>query len=516
MVLARTIYVFFKLLPSILALRKDRILWIEQEKKDIDQTQFRKHARRILDTCISLGPVYIKFGQWLSSRADILPQPYLEELSKLQDNVPAEPFDKVKKIIEKDIGNIDKKFDSLDTSALSGASLGQVYKATRNGQQVIVKVKRPGIEKIVEKDLKVLMKIIPFAMRFVDPNLRFSIIPIMKQFVESMHEELDYTKESKNLKTIKKNMMPYDNVVIPEIHDDYSTKNILTMEYIPGIKVTDIHELDAAGIDRQKLVIDVHKVFFTMLLKHSIFHADPHPGNISVKEDGTIILYDFGMIGKLNNETRLKLVRLYLALVEKNPPRTVTAMDELGMLAPDYNRQVIEKGIEMSIKSMYGQKPDEMEVEALMNMANKTMSKFPFKLPKHLALYLRMSTIIEGIYHTHKVDFKFIKVLRQILEEESLIKDAYIEEIKRSFSRFAQSIDDTITIAPEIKKFMEETKLAQQRTASKSNTLLIGAILSSAIFVGSAVIYNNNETAGIVGMLFSGVLMGISLIFRKK
>ena len=347
MVLARTIYVFFKLLPTILALRKDRVLWISNDGKNVDQKRFKKNARRILNTCIALGPVYIKFGQWLSSRADILPQPYLEELSKLQDNVPPVPFDKVRPVIEQNIGKIEEKFDSLDRNALSGASLGQVYKATKNGQQVIVKVKRPGIEKMVEEDLKVLMKIIPFAMKFVDPNLRFSIIPIMKQFVESIHEEMDYSKESENLKKIKKNMMPYENVVIPEIHDDYSTKNILTMEYIPGIKVTNIEALDKKGIDRQKLVIDVHKVFFTMLLRHSIFHADPHPGNISVKDDGTLILYDFGMIGRLNNETRLRLVRLYLALVEKDPSRTVNAMDELGMLAPDFNRDVIEKGLSL-------------------------------------------------------------------------------------------------------------------------------------------------------------------------
>ena len=516
MVLARTIYVFIKLLPSIWALKKDRVLWINQEKRGVDEEQFRKHARRILNTCISLGPVYIKFGQWLSSRADILPEPYLKELSKLQDEVPADSFDKVRPVIEKDIGKIDEKFDSLDTEALSGASLGQVYKATRNGQQVIVKVKRPGIEKVVEKDLKVLMKIIPFAMKFVDPNLRFSIIPIMKQFVESMHEELDYTKESDNLKAIKKNMEPYDYVVIPNVHDDYSTKNILTMEYIPGIKVTDIQALDAKGIDRTKLVIDVHKVFFTMLLRHSIFHADPHPGNISVKDDGRLVLYDFGMIGRLNDETRLKLIRLYLGLVEKNPPRTVTAMDELGMLAPDYNRQVIEKGIEMSIKSMYGKKPDEMEVEQLMQMANKTMSKFPFKLPKHLALYLRMSTIIEGIYHTHKVDFKFIKVLQQILEEESLIKDAYIEEIKRSFSRFAKTIEDTITIAPEIKKFMDETKMMQQQSNKKNNAMLSGSILSAAVFLGSAFIFESNETVGVLGMIAAGAIIGISAVFRKR
>ena len=516
MVLVRTIHVFIKLIPAILALRKDRILWISQEGKDIDEKRFRRNAQRVLNTCISLGPVFIKFGQWLSSRADILPQPYLEELSKLQDSVPAVPFEKVRPIIEEDIGNIEEKFDDLDQNSLSGASLGQVHLAVKNGQQVIVKVKRPGIEKQVEKDLKVLMKIIPFAMKFVDPNLRFSIIPIMKQFAESIHEEMDYSKESDNLKKIKKNMDAYDNVVIPEVHDDYSTKNVLTMEYIPGIKITNIEELDKKGIDRQKLVIDVHKVFFTMLLRHSIFHADPHPGNISVKDDGTLILYDFGMIGRLNNETRLRLVRLYLALVEKNPPRTVNAMDELGMLAPDFNREVIEQGIDMSIKSMYGKKPDEMEVEALMALANRTMSKFPFKLPKHLALYLRMSTIIEGIYHTHKVDFKFIKVLRQILEEESLIKDAYIEEIKHSFKRFAKTLDDTLTIAPEIKKFMDENRVLQQKNKHYSNTLLSGSILSGAVFFGSAFLFQSNETIGMIGMIASAVIMGIFVASRNR
>ena len=391
-----------------------------------------------------------------------------------------------------------------------------MYKATKDGQKVIVKVKRPGIEKMVEEDLKVLMKIIPFAMRFVDPNLRFSIIPIMKQFVESIHEEMDYSKELENLKKIKQNMEPYGNVVIPNVHEDYSTKNVITMEYIPGIKVTNVQELDKMGIDRQKLVIDVHKVFFTMLLKHSIFHADPHPGNISVKDDGTLILYDFGMIGRLDNETRLRLVRLYLALVEKDPPRTVNAMDDLGMLSPDFNRDIIEKGIEMSIKSMYGKKPDEMEVEALMTLANKTMSKFPFKLPKHLALYLRMSTIIEGIYHTHKVDFKFIKVLRQILEEESLIKDAYIEEIKYSFKRFAKTLDDTLTIAPEIKKFMDENRMIQANNSKKPNILLSGSILSSAVFVGSAFLFQSNEILGISGMIVSMGIMAIFALFRNK
>lgn len=512
---SRTIHVLIKLIPIIISLRRDRKAWVRTEGKNLDLTKFQKNANKVLNTFVSLGPVYIKLGQWLSSRADILPQPYLEELSKLQDDVPAESFDKIKPIIEKDLGSLEK-FTSINTKAISGASLGQVYLAKIKDQDVIVKVKRPGIENIIEQDIKVLKKVIPLAMRFVDPNLRFSAQSMLSQFIETIHEELDYTIESSNLKKIKQNLSRHHNVKIPQVYDEYSTKNILTMEYIPGIKITNIEDLDKKGLDRQKIVIDVHKVFFTMLLRDSIFHADPHPGNISIADDGSLILYDFGMVGKIDNDTRMRIVRLYLALVEKDPPRTVNAMSELGMLMPEFNRSVIEQGIDMSIRTMYGKKPDQMEVKALMELANKTMSKFPFMLPKNLALYLRMSSIIEGIYKTHKVDFKFINVLRNILEEEHLIKDAYIEELKYSFTRFAKSIDATISIAPELKKFLEENRTLQLNSKPKRDVLLAGSILSSAVFIGSAVLYSANNTAATAGMIGAFAIMGIFAVFRKR
>jgi len=512
----RTIKVLFKLLPLIIALRRDRRNWVKTQGKNVDLEKYRKNARRVLNTFISLGPVYIKLGQWLSSRVDILPQPYMEELAKLQDDVPAAPFDKVKPIIENELGPIDQKFDSIDQNAVSGASLGQVYRGKVHGQEIVVKVKRPGIEKIVDEDLKVLKKLLPVAMKFVDPNLRFSAMAMLSQFIETIHEEMDYTMESSNLKTIKKNIAKNDRVRVPAVLDDYSTKSVLTMEYVPGIKVTNIEALDAKGIDREKLVIDVHKVFFSMLLRDTIFHADPHPGNISVDDNGKLILYDYGMVGRLDEQTRLQLIRLYLALIEKDPPRTVNAMSDLGMLMPDFNRSVIEKGIDLSIRAMHGQKPDEMEVKVLMEIANKTMSRFPFMLPKHLALYMRMTSIIEGIYKTHKVDFKFVKVLKKILEEENLIKEAYIEELKYSFKRFAKSIDATLTIAPELKKFIDENRSLQLNAKPKNNVLLSGSILSSAIFIGSALIYSTNEFVGIAGIIGSLVIMGIFAVFRKS
>ncbi len=509
----RTIQVLFKLLPSILALRKDRKKWINQEKNQIDSKQFRKNARKVLDTFISLGPVYIKLGQWLSSRADILPQPYLEELSKLQDNVPSAPFDQVKPIIEKEIGSIDEKFDEIDPNSISGASLGQVYRGSISGQQIVVKVKRPGIEKIIAKDLKVLKKVLPFALRFVDPNLRYSAKAMLSQFIETIHEEMDYTNESENLKKIKKDMENSNNVIVPTVYDDFSSKNVLTMEYLPGIKVTNVQALDEKGIDREQLVIDVHKVFFTMLLKHSIFHADPHPGNISVTDDGKLILYDYGMVGRINNETRFKLIRLYLALVEKNPSRVVNAMNDLSMLTPGYNRAVIEKGIELSIRAMHGNKPDEMEVQSLMELANQTMSKFPFVLPKNLALYMRMASIIEGIYKTHDVDFKFVKVLKNILQEENLIPRAYVEELKISFENFSKSIDSAIRLGPDMQKLMDEAQIFMKKR--KPMALLSGSIFASAIFIGSVLLFQSNESLGIIGMISSGLIMIASGFFRK-
>ena len=508
----RAIRVFIKLFPPILALRRDRRLWIHSKENQIDYESFRKHAQRFLDVFVSLGPVYIKLGQWLSSRADILPQPYLEELAKLQDRVPSAPFDQVKPIIEDDLGPIDQRFDSIDTNPISGASLGQVYRGVISDQQIVIKVKRPGIEDVVNKDLKIIKKILPLGLRFVDKNLRFSAKAMLSQFIETIHEELDYTNESKNLKRIKHNMKQSNNVVVPAVFEKYSSKNVLTMEYLPGIKVTNVQALEEKGIDREQLVVNVHKVFFTMLLKHSIFHADPHPGNISVTDTGKLILYDYGMVGRINNETRYKLIRLYLALVEKSPSRVVNAMSDLGMLTPGYNRAVMEKGIELSIEAMHGNKPDEMQVQSLIEFANQTMSRFPFVLPKNLALYMRMASIIEGIYKTHDVDFRFVKVLRNILEEENLISRAYVEEIKITLDNFVKSIDSAIKIGPEMRNTLDEFR--EHMRKPRQTVLIGGSIFASSVFLGSVLFYTTNEIAAIGGVVCSGIIMGISYLLR--
>ena len=510
--------VILKLLPVVINLRRDRKKWVKHEGKNIDEWKFRKHAKKALKIFIELGPSYIKLGQWLSSRADLLPLPYLEELSKLQDEVPPAEFSKVKPIIESELGKIENIFESFNTSALSGASLGQVYLAKYANIDVIIKVSRPNIEKVIENDIYILRKILPLATRFIDPNLAFSAEGMLSQFIETVYEEMDYRIEADNLMRIKRNLAGDNTVIIPSVFLERTSKHVLTMEYIPGIKITDIAALDAMGIDRPILVTRVHRLFFKMLLRHNIFHADPHPGNISVADNGSIILYDYGMVGRLDNKTRLRLIRLYLGLIDKDAPRTVNVLMELGTLEPTVNRYVVEKAIELSIQSLYGREVDKMEVRALTDLANKTMSRFPFRLPKNLALYMRMASILEGIYQHHKVKFQFVKVLAKILEGEGLLKEAYVEEVRTSIQRLGKNIESALNVAPMLQSYLETqlyNNTSNKMQKEKSNTLIAGIILATGLFIGSSIALPHDSKIAYAG--FIGFIVTVTLVtIRKK
>ncbi|CAN5419721.1 AarF/ABC1/UbiB kinase family protein [soil metagenome] len=510
--------VILKLLPIVINFRRDRRKWVKHEGKNIDERKFRKHAKKALKIFIELGPSYIKLGQWLSSRADLLPLPYLEELSKLQDEVPPADFSKVKPIIESELGKIEDIFESFNTSALSGASLGQVYLAKCTNREVIIKVSRPNIEEVIESDIYILKKILPLATRFIDPNLAFSAEGMLSQFIETVYEEMDYRIEADNLITIKKNLAGDNTVIIPYVFLERTSKHVLTMEYIPGIKITDIAALDVMSIDRAMLVTRVHRLFFKMLLRHNIFHADPHPGNISVADNGAIILYDFGMVGRLDDKTRLRLIRLYLGMIDKDPARTVNVLMELGTLESTVNRHVVEKAIELSIQSLYGKEVDKMEVKALTDLANKTMSRFPFRLPKNLALYMRMASIIEGIYQHHKVKFQFVQVLAKILEGEGLLKEAYIEEAKTSIHRIGKNIELALNVAPLLQSYLE-TQLYDNTSnkiqKDKNNTVIAGTILASGLFIGSSIALPHNAVIAYAGFISSIVTVAL-VTLRKK
>jgi predicted unusual protein kinase regulating ubiquinone biosynthesis (AarF/ABC1/UbiB family) len=502
-----------KLIPVIVYLRKDRREWVKKEGKNVNEKKLRKHAERALKTFVTLGPSYIKLGQWLSSRADLLPQPYLDVLEKLQDNVRPEPFLDVKPILERELGSLENIFESFDPSAISGASLGQVYRARYKEKDVVVKISRPNIEETIGQNIYILRKLLPLATRFIDENLRFSAEGMLSQFIETVHEEMDYRIEAKNLIQIRNNLKEDKSVIIPRVYLDRTSRHVITMEYLPGTKITDIKTLNQNNIDRAKLVYRIHRLFFKMLLRHSIFHADPHPGNISITNEGTIILYDFGMVGRLDDETRRRLVRLYLGLVDKDPVRTTDVLLELGTLEPSVDRRLVEKGLELSIQSLHGRKVDRMEIKALQDLANKTLSRFPFRLPKNLALYMRMASILEGIYHYHNIKFQFVRVLVSLLEEEGLIKEAYIEEFKRYVNRFVKGIEVSSELAPMLKEYLTDQK-SENKIKANSNVLPM-SIISSAIFIGSTFIFPYERNFSYFGFALSAAMLVGTLVFNK-
>lgn len=489
------------------------------EDRQLDQQKLRKEGRKAVQVFIELGPAFVKLGQLLSARPDILPQAYIEEFAKLQDEVPPAPFSAVRQLIEADLGPLEQVFERFDEEALSGASLGQVYRARVRGEEVVVKVNRPHIHDLVARDIAVVRRAIPLLVRFLDPAIVFSIESALEQFADTVHEEMDYRVEAQNLERIRRNLRGERNLQIPRVYPALSTQRVLTLEYLPGVKITDTASIEQLGLDRRRVAIRVDRLFLRMLLKHDLFHADPHPGNIALRPDGTLILYDFGMTGALDQETRLRLIRLYIALADLNASQIVSLLLELGALQPDVNRAVIQRGIDLALQTWQGKKVDELEVKALMQVANRTIYQFPFKLPKHLVLYMRMSGILEGICLTLDPKFHFIRVLRSLLEEEGLMGEAYREELRDAVRKLGKALEATIEVAPMLHTFLESMGASglPMLQRQRSDRMLVTGMLTAALVVASAIIYTTNTFLGQVGFVGAAIVfVGGWLASRRR
>lgn len=513
----RFIGVVSRLLFVGLRYRSDRKEILKAEGKIVNPEKYRTHGRKAVETFISLGPAFVKLGQLLSVRPDVLPQPYVEEFARLQDEVPPAPFEQIRPIIEADLGPIDGVFDSFDPSAVSGASLGQVYDARYKGKDVVVKVNRPRIREAVSTDVKVLKRLVPLVARFIDRALGVSAESIVDQFSATVLEEMNYKTEADNLLAIKRNLRSNKGVIVPEAFREVSSERVLVLERINGIKVADLKGLDAAGVDRKRLARNVARVFLSMLLADEMFHADPHPGNISVTPKGTIILYDYGMAGSLDEETRTNLIRFYLALVTQDSEKVVDMMLQLGILDPTANRMVVRRGIELAMADMHGQKVEETEVKALMEIANRTIYQFPFRLPRSLVLYMRMSSILEGVCLNLDPDFRFVRMLGALLEDEGLVDEAYRRDLADELAKIRSGLEATIEVAPLLKGVLQDYR-SRENLAPRgrgrpfaSGALAgvgISGLVASAFYFGTAL--------GKAGFVASLVLLGFAMLASRR
>ncbi|HBE50439.1 MAG TPA: hypothetical protein DDW76_16985, partial [Cyanobacteria bacterium UBA11369] len=296
----------------------------------------KKQAIWIRNTFLELGPTFIKVGQLFSTRADLFPSEYVEELSKLQDRVPAFSYEQVEAIIQQDLGKtIPELYRSFDPIPLAAASLGQVHKAQlHSGEEVVVKVQRPGLVKLFTIDLEILKGITRYFQNHPNWGRGRDWMGIYEECCRILWEEIEYLNEGRNADTFRRNFRNEDWVKVPRVYWRYTSPRVLTLEYLPGIKISHYEAIEAAGLDRKDLARKGAQAYLHQLLNNGFFHADPHPGNIAVSPEGALIFYDFGMMGQIKPNIRENLMETLFGIAEKNGDRVVTSLIELGALSP--------------------------------------------------------------------------------------------------------------------------------------------------------------------------------------
>ena len=289
-------------------------------------------AAQLADDLESMGPTYVKLGQLLSTRVDLLPPAYTEALTRLQDQVEPFPFEEVSQIVEDELGvSIRHGFTRFDETPVAAASLGQVHRAVlRSGRDVVVKVQRPGIREVVRDDMEALAKLASFADQHTDVGHRYGFEQLLTQFRRSLAGELDYQREAANLRRLHELTADYPNLVVPLPVEDYTSSRVLTMEYIPGRKVTDVGALGLLDVDGGPLVRDLFAAYLRMILADGFLHADPHPGNVLLTPDGKLGLIDLGMVATVPPRVQDQIVKLLLAISDADGEGAASVLAAMG------------------------------------------------------------------------------------------------------------------------------------------------------------------------------------------
>ncbi|SFG54731.1 Predicted unusual protein kinase regulating ubiquinone biosynthesis, AarF/ABC1/UbiB family [Halopelagius inordinatus] len=527
----RFLVVVYQFFPLIVAYARDRnrfVLFGGSRKVTPDMRVRR--AGILLDSLLTLGPTFIKLGQLLSTRPDILPPEYIEVLSSLQDDVPPAPWEESRQVLEAELGPVSEAFDGFDPDPISGASLGQVYTAEYEGDPVAVKVRRPDIEKLVEADLRVVRWSLPIVRRFIGEGRAFSLENLADEFAKTIRQEMDYARERRILDEIRANFEEDDAIRIPEPVEERSGPRVLTMEYLPGTKINDVAAIDEKGIDRTQLATTLQRVYLQMIIDDGVFHADPHPGNLAVDDEGRIIFYDFGMSGQVDPFVQEKIVDFYVAIANQNIDGILDALVEMGTLSPEADRQVMGDVMELAIADARGEDIEQYRVQQIIEQVESTIYEFPLRLPRNLALVLRVATVVEGVCVTLDPKFDFIAVATAYLREEG-----YYEETARELARDAgrqvqQTSQALFTVPTKLDRALdrvERENLAVNIRIEDENGVfdrlarrIVYGILLSVGALSTAILYAFDQTsvvpAAVAALLTIPVVVLLYRSFRTK
>ncbi len=344
--------------------------------------------QELADDLEKMGPTFIKFGQLLSSRPDLLPDPYLKALARLQDKVQPFPYAQVEEIISSELGvRISKAFSWFDEKHLAAASLGQVHRAAlRDGRPVVVKVQRPEIRKQITEDFEVLEEIADFFDNHTDIGRRYRFGKVLAEFKSSILQELDYQREASNLTTMANNLKEFPHLLIPLPVLDYSSRSVLTMDFVSGTKITSLSPIVQLNIKGDLLAEELFKAYLKQVLIDGFFHADPHPGNIFLAEDGRVALLDLGMTGRLSSKMQEDLLRLLLAVSEGNGDEAVKIVLRVSETADVFNEEEFTRKITAFVSEQRDQTLDRQDVGKTLLEVSRTAAGTGLYVPTELTL----------------------------------------------------------------------------------------------------------------------------------
>lgn len=394
-------------LDRVISLPK-RILLRQQNDEVLEKT----YAERIRIFIEEMGTTFIKLGQIASTRGDLLPPDLIKELEKLQSHVAPFPAAEARKLIEESLeAPIDELFMIFDDTPVGSASIGQVHRAMlHTGEDVAVKVQRANIEKTVRTDLEILRHLAVLAESNLEWARNYQVTDMIEEFSDALINELDYTIEARNVERIGKTHKNDNKIKIPEIYWEYSTKNVMVMDFIKGIPVNHFDELDKLNINRSDLAETLARAIFQQIFEEGYFHGDPHPGNVSVLRDGTLVFLDFGMIGRLTSDLKINFGSLLISLMRKDSDGVVKAIVKMGVVPSDVSMRDLNREAEIMRDKYYDVPLSKLNFSDAVNDLFGIANKYKIKLPQDFTILAKTLLTLESIVSQLDPDFSIMDV----------------------------------------------------------------------------------------------------------
>lgn len=499
-------------------------------------TEAKKTARRqkqaiwIRENLLSLGPTFIKVGQLFSTRADLFPVEYVEELSKLQDEVPAFPYEQVIAIIESDFHKpLSALFQSFDPVPIAAASLGQVHKAQlHSGEEVVVKIQRPGLKQLFTIDLAILKRIAQYFQNHPRWGKGRDWAGIYEECCRILWLETDYLNEGRNADTFRRNFRNASWVKVPRVYWGQTSPRVVTLEYLPGIKISHYEAIEAAGLDRKILAQLGARAYLQQLLNDGFFHADPHPGNLAVSSDGALIFYDFGMMGQIKANVREGLMDTLYGIAEKNADRVIDSLIELGALAPTGDRGPVRRSVQFMLDNFMDKPFEEQSVSQISEDLYEIAYDQPFRFPATFTFVMRAFSTLEGVGKGLDPEFNFMEVaqpfaLEIMTNSTGSNGNSLFDELGRQAAQVGSSalglprrIEDTIEKLERGDIRIRVRSLESERTLRQlgATQLATNYTLMISTFVISATLLFVNGHVILAGVVISIALMPVWAVFR--